>query len=100
MAVSAHFWESTKQNIEISKQSELVLEKGENKFGTSDEFRDPSSDGVAMEEEHISQRKKIHRHFSVHVPEPKLMSKINSRVFTLITVLKTLPDFSAMFLSL
>ena len=52
--------------MEISKQSELVLEKGENKFGTSDEFRDPSSDGVAMEQEDIPQRKKIHRHFSVH----------------------------------
>ena len=55
-----------------------MLEEGENKFGTSDELRDPSSDGVAMEKEHIPQRKKVDRHFPVHVPEPKLMSKINS----------------------
>ena len=55
-----------------------MLKEGENKFGTSDEFRDPSSDGVAMEKEHIPQRKKVNRHFSIHILEPELVGKVNS----------------------
>ena len=61
----------------MSKGSEFVLNEGENKFGTSDELRNPSSDGVAMEKEHIPQCQQVDRHFPIDVPEPKLVGKIN-----------------------
>ena len=54
-----------------------MLNECENKFGTSDELRDPSSDGVAVEKEHIPQCQQVDWHFPIDVPEPEVMGKIN-----------------------
>merc|ERR1719352_504005 len=61
----------------MSKGLEFVLNECENKFGTSDELGNPSSDRIAMEKEHIPQCQQVDWHFAINIPEPEVMGKIN-----------------------